>query len=300
MDDTIIYHPNLIDITGKRFGRLVVISREGAGSPARWLCRCDCGAEKSVLGSKLRTGNTVSCGCHRRSLNSTKRTADLTAKKIGRLYVICREGATDGKSTWRVKCECGAVKTVTGLYLKISKNPSCGCANREAMAQRRFMDLTGSVFGKLTVVEHVGFDSKRKAMWRCVCACGGERIVRGNSLKSGRAISCGCARTDDAIYMPKPAREESAAKCAVRRARKLEAGGSFSAEDVRALFEKQRGRCADCGGNLGDSYHRDHITPLSRGGANNILNIQLLCPACNLAKQDKDPIDWANENGRLL
>jgi hypothetical protein len=50
----------LIDITGRRYGRLVVLEDAGEG---RWRCACDCGKEKVVKGSLLRTGHTGSCGC---------------------------------------------------------------------------------------------------------------------------------------------------------------------------------------------------------------------------------------------
>lgn len=53
------------DITGQRFGRLIVLSYSGSGSGSRWLCRCDCGTEKEVSGSHLRSGKTKGCGCVR-------------------------------------------------------------------------------------------------------------------------------------------------------------------------------------------------------------------------------------------
>ena len=63
----------LIDLSGKRFGRLTVIERYGTYiSPAdeskavTWLCRCDCGAKTVVLGSNLKSGRSQSCGCLRR------------------------------------------------------------------------------------------------------------------------------------------------------------------------------------------------------------------------------------------
>lgn len=57
--------PKIIDLTGKRFGRLIVIKENGrtkSGSKL-WLCQCDCG--KSVIASQgnLKRGNTMSCGC---------------------------------------------------------------------------------------------------------------------------------------------------------------------------------------------------------------------------------------------
>ncbi|MHB1098433.1 MAG: hypothetical protein ACYCZR_02645 [Burkholderiales bacterium] len=55
----------LIDITGQRFGRLLVLEkmppRKGGGSD--WLCQCDCGKTRVVIGSNLRKGHTTSCGC---------------------------------------------------------------------------------------------------------------------------------------------------------------------------------------------------------------------------------------------
>ncbi len=54
----------LIDLTGKKFGKLAVLGigeRKKAG--VYWLCKCDCGKEKLILGQHLRYGGTVSCGC---------------------------------------------------------------------------------------------------------------------------------------------------------------------------------------------------------------------------------------------
>lgn len=54
----------LIDLTGKRFGKLVVIRRgENRGPAARWVCQCDCGNTAIVWGSALRNGLTNSCKC---------------------------------------------------------------------------------------------------------------------------------------------------------------------------------------------------------------------------------------------
>lgn len=54
-----------VEMSGQRFGKLVVIKRDGSGDDGKavWLCVCDCGQEKSVLGKSLRSGNTTSCGC---------------------------------------------------------------------------------------------------------------------------------------------------------------------------------------------------------------------------------------------
>ena len=54
-----------IDLTGRRFERWVVLERRGSKNGATmWLCRCDCGAERIVVGKGLRAGRTKSCGCY--------------------------------------------------------------------------------------------------------------------------------------------------------------------------------------------------------------------------------------------
>jgi hypothetical protein len=57
------------DLYGRRCGRLTVLDRGpnpyGNGS-AFWLCRCDCGTERTVAGYALRKGASRSCGCLRR------------------------------------------------------------------------------------------------------------------------------------------------------------------------------------------------------------------------------------------
>lgn len=56
-----------IDLTGQRFGRLVVIKEVGRNKhrAVLWLCKCDCGNnEVIVTSSALRFGDTTSCGCY--------------------------------------------------------------------------------------------------------------------------------------------------------------------------------------------------------------------------------------------
>lgn len=61
----------LEDLSGQRFGRLVVISRhENLGKHVRWSCVCDCGGSVTVSSTHLRTGHTKSCGCVRKEISS--------------------------------------------------------------------------------------------------------------------------------------------------------------------------------------------------------------------------------------
>ena len=54
-----------IDMTGQRFGRLVVVEYSGKTNKnvCLWRCKCDCGREKIVARKNLMGGGTRSCGC---------------------------------------------------------------------------------------------------------------------------------------------------------------------------------------------------------------------------------------------
>jgi hypothetical protein len=61
---------NRVDILGKKFGRLEVISFEGStdGGIALWRVRCECGTEFVACSNNIRYGRTRSCGCLRKEL----------------------------------------------------------------------------------------------------------------------------------------------------------------------------------------------------------------------------------------
>jgi CRISPR/Cas system Type II protein with McrA/HNH and RuvC-like nuclease domain len=56
------------------------------------------------------------------------------------------------------------------------------------------------------------------------------------------------------------------------------------------LFITQGEECAYCGKR--GSLHWEHLIPLSRGGPDNIDNLVLACPACNLSKSAMNPVEW--------
>lgn len=54
------------------------------------------------------------------------------------------------------------------------------------------IDLTNQRFGRLVVLKEDGRDASNKILWLCQCDCGNIKKVRGNDLRSGKTISCGC------------------------------------------------------------------------------------------------------------
>ena len=59
-------------------------------------------------------------------------------------------------------------------------------------------DLTGQVFGQLTVLSRAG-SKGTSATWHCRCTCGSTTEVRRNHLVTGHTTSCGCAKRAAAV-----------------------------------------------------------------------------------------------------
>lgn len=83
----------------------------------------------------------------------------------------------------------------------VGKRIRRGATPQQAVAipltRTRRHDLTGKRFGRLTVVESAGHipgpqPGQRYPLWKCLCDCGGTRIVRADVLKRGTTKSCGC------------------------------------------------------------------------------------------------------------
>ena len=150
---------NTIDLTGKRFGKLIVLKldhkEKSIYSNGRkrifyyWLCRCDCGKEVVRSGNSLRNGYTKSCGCNQREKNKlthnlkknrniktdTKK-IDLTGKVFGKLLVlkldhkkeiVSKSGKKRTYYYWRCRCKCGNEVVREGNALRRGATISCGC-----------------------------------------------------------------------------------------------------------------------------------------------------------------------------
>jgi 5-methylcytosine-specific restriction endonuclease McrA len=77
------------------------------------------------------------------------------------------------------------------------------------------------------------------------------------------------------------------------KARRNLAPGVLTAADTQAQYNRQKGKCFYCDAKVGDIYHVDHVVPFALGGLNIPENIVIACPACNLKKGAKHPMDFA-------
>lgn len=85
------------------------------------------------------------------------------------------------------------------------------------------------------------------------------------------------------------------------RARKIGAPGSHTANELKAIYEQQHGRCAYCDIDLNKAEkHVDHKHPLGCGGSNNAWNLQWVCGPCNRAKGVKTHAEFVSARGGVL
>lgn len=74
------------NLTGKRFGRLTVIQRQGStkGGIATWLCKCDCGNDHISNTGKLQSEEVKSCGCLRKETSAIRMTRHGCSARSGK------------------------------------------------------------------------------------------------------------------------------------------------------------------------------------------------------------------------
>lgn len=107
------------DISGEQFGLLTVLEKaEGKSKSGEllWLCECQCGTRKVIVGTKLRNGRTKSCGC-----KSTAKIFD--GEVFGKLTVIGDTGKRTKSGNQIVICrhENGIIKEYSSATLTSGK-----------------------------------------------------------------------------------------------------------------------------------------------------------------------------------
>lgn len=114
------------DLTGKRFGQVLVIKQAESDKwkKKQWLCKCDCGNDKILVGNELVNGRSKSCGCRRRRL--------MTPSEYCNENYVLREYKTGAKRrgyTW-------ALTRKEAVSLLTTKCHYCGCSPTRVKDQR--------------------------------------------------------------------------------------------------------------------------------------------------------------------
>ena len=193
---------NIKDLTGQRFGRLVVIKQAGyhitpsGDKYVQWECQCDCGNICYVVGKQLKSGKTQSCGCLKREKTIERNKLnfkDLTNQRFGKLIALypTDKRASGNYIIWHCKCDCGNECDVVSGYLLRGNTQSCGCLVKEKNLEK-IKDLTNQRFGKLIALYPTDKRSGSSVVWHCKCDCGNECDVSSKALQNNDTLSCGC------------------------------------------------------------------------------------------------------------
>ena len=183
--------------SGQHFGRWTVL---GQAAPAihgerKYLCRCDCGMERSVMERSLRYGGSQSCGCLRRDKAYQANTYDLLGQTFGDLRVVGKsKKRTKMGAYWTCLCSCGYTCEATASELISGRKTHCGCKSSKNYA---LSDITGRRFGRLVAL----YPTDRRGgqgsvIWHCRCDCGQETDVSYNDLMYANQQSCGCKKRE--------------------------------------------------------------------------------------------------------
>ena len=123
--------------------------------------------------------------------------------RYGKLLVVEQlASSASGQRRWFCKCDCGGTHIATTGNLNRGRSTNCGC--------KKLPDLTGRVFGRLTVLGRSDKRNSRGArttpMWRCQCERGNITYKATDTLTNPDLSMCSkCA----AIYAASKARESA-------------------------------------------------------------------------------------------
>jgi len=224
-----------LDLANQKFGDWTALRQEGRNSYGQyfWICRCVCGAERSVLAAPLRRGRSTGCGCAARAARSRRMTTHgmkntppwntwMAMRKRcrdpnnigwsiygGRGIRVCKEWDESFEVFWRdMKPAWKPGLTIERIDVNGHYEPgNCTWIPLEDQARNRrsnaawrnvSTDLTGSIVGRWEVLHPVGKSRWGSQQWLCRCSCGTERVVGHSSLKLRKSKSCGCSRLQGA------------------------------------------------------------------------------------------------------
>lgn len=145
---------------GKKYGRLTILKRateseypRGTGHHIVYLCKCDCGNFTFALGTQLRSGKRVSCGCSSREKAATlaknlgeKNRPNLIGQKFNYLTVLSLNSTNPTK--WLCQCDCGGKVLVKTNNLKNGHTTSCGCRSKNNKINSKGEELIINILNK--------------------------------------------------------------------------------------------------------------------------------------------------------
>jgi hypothetical protein len=118
-----------IDLIGQKFSELTVLQFDESNRIPHWICKCDCGLEKSICEHGLKRGTVKSCGCRQKKWTTEmgkRNFRDLTGKVSGKFIV---EGKGIRNNFWICRCNCGGIESFhrkTIMEQTVHRCKNCG------------------------------------------------------------------------------------------------------------------------------------------------------------------------------
>jgi len=287
------------DLTGKMFGHLEVLERDGSDKHGNAIFKClctKCQKKISIRGSDLKKGQK-SCGCvngvYSEEAAKTRRAntdKEQIGVKRGRLTPIRRALTEKGQQGYLCKCDCGEEKVFTMSSVTGSSNKgkalSCGCLVREKYLESLKSNLIGKEYNRLKVTDifmKIKKNGGTVAYATADCSCGGENSKGKEyslySIQSSHIRSCGCL-FDELVgenhwhwnpEMTDEQRKENATRTSDPEYRKWR----------RAVLKRDK-KCQRCG-DSSTSLHAHHKVPwcVSNELRFDVSNGIVLCEQCH-------------------
>lgn len=226
--------------------------------------------------------------------------------KHGHLTVL-REAVRTKRSIrlFECLCECGKVVVLRGSHFYESRR---FCSQQCCfLAALRSVQVIGKKFDRWRVLEHAGKNKHGMLLYRCICDCGSERIISGNSLLNEASRSCGCLLTEMRSTGRTPEEE-----LAIRRERsrlsnrknparvkankikyetkREHATPRWLTEEDMAVMNAMYESARELTRTTGVKHQVDHILPINGefvSGLHVPLNLQILTQAENVSKSNR-------------
>lgn len=156
-----------------------------------------------------------------------------------------------------------------------------------------FKDISGQIFGRLTVVNQLpkGYGDTTKAMWECNCSCGNKTISSGVDLRLGQSTSCGCLRREKTSILKRKEPYRWIYNGLVKRCHDLRRECNLSFEEFLSFTKV--GKCSYCQSPIdwvehrcnreSSAYHLDRKDSFKGYTKDNCV---VCCSVCNWVKSD--------------
>lgn len=134
--------PQLKNLIGQKFGRLLVLERDLSKKGTFWRCQCDCGNIISIRGDSLSTGKTTSCGCYRKEQARKATGKKLKGQIFGHIEVLEDLDYSNNQNRLYHRCRCmycGTIFDVCTTDLTAHRIDSCGC--QKSKGEQRLINI---------------------------------------------------------------------------------------------------------------------------------------------------------------